>query len=112
MIRLRLGSSQLNKHGFRHNFQDSMNPLCSCSLVVEDTLHYFLHCRHFSQFRNDLMYSVKSFFDKFESFPDKVKKDFLFYGDSHLDENKNRSILEATSTYIKSSERFSGSVFK
>ena len=34
------------------------------------------------------------------------------YGDSRLDENKNRSILEATLTYIKSSERFSGCLFK
>ena len=58
------------------------------------------------------MNSVKSVSDNFESFPDKVKKHVLLCGDSLLDENKNRFILDATLTYIKSSERFSGSLFK
>ena len=39
LTRLRLGSSHLNEHRFRHNFQDCMNPLCSCSLEIEDTSH-------------------------------------------------------------------------
>ena len=112
MIRLRLGFDHLNEHGFCHDLQDCMNPLCSCSLEAEDTLHYLLQRRHFLQFCNDLKNRVKSVSDSFESFPDKVKEDVLLYGDSRLDENKNRSILEATLTYIKSSERFSGSLFK
>ena len=58
------------------------------------------------------MNSAKSVSDNFESFPDKVKKDVLLYGDSRLDKNKNRSVLEATLPCIKSSERFSGSLFK
>ena len=32
-------SSHLNEHKFRHNFQDCLNPLCSCSLEIEDTVH-------------------------------------------------------------------------
>ena len=44
LTRLRLGLSHLNEHKFRHNFQDCLNPLCSCSLEVETTNHYFLHC--------------------------------------------------------------------
>ena len=35
--RLCLGFSHLNEYRFRHNFQDCMNPLCSCSLEIEDT---------------------------------------------------------------------------
>ena len=89
-----------------------MNPLCSCNLEVEDTLHYLLHCHHFSQFRNDLMNSVKSVSDDFESLSDSNKKDVLLYGDSRLDENKNRTIIIATLTYIKNTERFSGSLFE
>ena len=89
-----------------------MNPLCAFSFEVEDTLHCLLHCFHFLQFCNDLMNIVKSVFDNFESFPDKVKKYVLSYGDLRLDENKNRSILGATLAYIKRSEKFSGSLFK
>ena len=57
------------------------------------------------------MNSVKSILEKFESLSDTVKKDMLLYGDSHLDKNKNKFILEVTLTYIKSTDRFSGSIF-
>ena len=44
---------------------------------------------------------------------DNFKKNMLLctVGDSHFDEVKNRFILETTITYIKDSERFSGSLF-
>ena len=37
--RLCLGFSHLREHKFRHNFVDTLNPLCSCSLETEDTEH-------------------------------------------------------------------------
>ena len=109
--RLRLGFSHLNEHRFRHNFQDCMNPLCCCSLEIEDRSHYLLHCHHFSQCCVILMNSVKLILENFESLSDIVKNDTLLYGDSRLDGNKNKFILEATLTYIKSTDRFSGSIF-
>ena len=60
LTHLRLGFSHLNEHRLRHNFQDCLNPLCSCSLEIEDTSHYLLHCHHFSHHRVDLMNSVKN----------------------------------------------------
>ena len=74
---LRLGFSHLNEHRFRHNLQDCMNPLCSCSLEIEDTSHYVLHCHHFSQYHIDLMNRVKSILENFESLSDNVKKNIL-----------------------------------
>ena len=103
--------SHLNEHRFRHNFQDCMNPLCSCSLDIKDTSHYLLHSHHFSRYRIDLMNSVTSILENFESLSDSVKKDILLYGDSRLDGKKNKFILEATLAYIKSTDRFSGSIF-
>ena len=58
------------------------------------------------------MNSVKSVLDNFESLSDNIKKEILLYGDSRLDNNKNKFILEATLNYIKISERFSGSLFE
>ena len=111
MTRLHLGFSHLNEHRFRHNFQDCMNPLRSCSLEIEDTSHYLLHCHHFFQYHIDFINSVKSILENFESLSDNVKKDILLYGDSSLERNKNKFILEATLTSIKSTNRFSGSIF-
>ena len=58
------------------------------------------------------MNSVKSVLDNFESLSDNIKKEILLYGDSQLDNNKNKFILGATLNYIKTSERFSGSLFE
>ena len=88
-----------------------MNPLCSCSLEIDDTSHFLLHCHDFSQDRIDLINSVKSILKNFESLSDNVKKYILLYVDSRLDGNKNKFILEATLTYIKSTDRFSGFIF-
>ena len=44
LTRLLLGFSHLNEHRFRQNFQDCMNPLCSCSLDIEDTSHHITYC--------------------------------------------------------------------
>ena len=83
---LRLGfSHHLNEHRFRYNFQYCLNPLSSCSLEIEETLRYLPHCYHFSQHLIDLMNSVNSVSDNFESLCDNVKKNVLLYGDSRLD---------------------------
>ena len=100
--------------GFDIIFKTAWIPyvLAACSLEIEDTLHYLLHCHHFNHIRIDLMNSVKSIYDNFGSLPDKDKKYMLLYGDSRLDRIKNEFILEATLTYIKNSERFYGSPFE
>ena len=89
-----------------------MNPLCSCSLEIENKLHYLLHCHHFNHIRTDLINSVKSVYDNFESLSEKDKKDILLHGDSRLNRIKNKFILEATLTYNKNPERFCGSLFE
>ena len=111
LTRLRLGFSHLNEHKFRHNFQDCLNPLCLCSLEIEDTIHYLLHCQYFSEHRINLINSVNSVSDHFESFSDNDKRDILLYGDTRFNTSKNKFILESTITYIKNTDRFSGPLF-
>ena len=57
------------------------------------------------------MSSVKSVHENFEFLSWKDKEAILLYDDSRLDGNKNKFILEADIVYIKSSKRFSGSLF-
>ena len=65
-----------------------MNPVCSCSLEIEDTSHYLLHCHHFTLHRIDLTNSVKFICNNFESMTNNNKITLLLYGDSRFDENK------------------------
>ena len=41
----------LKEHKFRHNFADTLNLLCSCSLETEDTEYYFLRSQNNLSFR-------------------------------------------------------------
>ena len=43
LTRLRVTYSHLNEHKFRHNFNDTINPMCNCSANTETTVHYLLH---------------------------------------------------------------------
>ena len=52
LTRSRLAFSHLDEDRLRHNFQDYWNHLCCFSLEIKDTLHYLLHCCHFSQHRS------------------------------------------------------------
>ena len=69
--RLRVGFSYLKEYKFRHNFQDTTNPLCSCGNFVESTTHFFLHCPHFFNQRLTLINKIKdiekSIFEKNDS---------------------------------------------
>ena len=44
LTRLRLGLSHLRCHKFKHNFLDTINPLCSCGSDIETALHFLLYC--------------------------------------------------------------------
>ena len=52
LTRLRVGFSHLREHKFKHNFQDTSNLLCPCSLEAEDTYQFSMRCQNFSNQRN------------------------------------------------------------
>ena len=44
ITRLRLELSHLREHKFKYNFQNCLNPLCSCGSSIELTSHFLPHC--------------------------------------------------------------------
>ena len=52
LARLRLGLSHLNEHRYNHNFENCINPLCTCSWAIEATSHFFLHCHYYDSIRH------------------------------------------------------------
>ena len=94
-------------HKFRHDFQDCLNLLFLKFggwrySTLPSAIPSFFSVWFWS-------YSVKSVSDNFES--DNIERDILLYGDSRFDTNKNKLILEAAISYIKNTERFSGSLY-
>ena len=60
LTRLRIGFSHLKEHKFKHSFQDSVDPLCSCGNDIESTVHFFVHCPNFTTQRRTLLNKLKS----------------------------------------------------
>ena len=61
ITRLYLDFSHLHEHKFKHNFQDMLNPLCSCSIEVKFTPHCFLCCHFFDTLQATLMNNLRNF---------------------------------------------------
>ena len=61
ITRLRLSFSHLREHKFKHGFQDTLNPLCSCGNDVESTKHFLHHCLQFFNERRTLLSTLGNF---------------------------------------------------
>ena len=49
------GNESFEWHKFKHNFQDCVNPICSCGLDIESTSHILLHRPTFNDERYTLL---------------------------------------------------------
>ena len=101
-----MGLSHLNEHTLNHNFQNCMNPLCTCSLEVESISHFFLHCLHYNDTRETLLNELKSIDENILKLSGNKLINLLLYGDSKFDSNKNTRLLNAAIKYIIDSARF------
>ena len=106
LTRLRLRLSHLREHKFRHNFLDTLNPLCSCSLETESVSHYLLRCPFYAQNRKILLDNLVDIVGSMSNLSDTKLINLLLYGDGQYDVDKNSSILKHTISFLKNSERF------
>ena len=108
LTQLRVGLSKLNFHKFRHNFRDTVNPLCPASDGVEDTEHFLLLCHLYNGPRSDLLNSVNAILlpHGFSSLSNEALLKFILYGDERLTIDTNKKLLQATLKFIHASERF------
>ena len=111
VTRLRLWSSHLREHKFKHSFQYSINPLCFCSLDVESTIHYFLHCPLFTIERRTLLNTVSEIDNKLLDSNESNLIQHLLFGDPSRDTETNTKILNATVNYVFTTKRFDERLF-
>ena len=112
LTRLRLRLSHLNEHKFRHNFRDTLNPLCTCNLEPETNSHFLLHCPHYATQRQTLFNFIYSIDESIANLSDDNLVSLLLYGNTKLYNNEqNTNILNASICFLKSSERFDISLY-
>ena len=92
--RLRFGFSHLPENKFRHNFADTVNPLCSCTLETESRDHYFLRCQISVSFRTALMNKLNSVNCGIVSLRPTALLEVILYGDKKLNNLTINQITE------------------
>ena len=97
LTQLRVGLSKLNFHKFKHNFRDTINPMCPTSDGIEDTEHFLLLCPTFDAQRRDLFAGIVELIRPFRQITDLSNDSltqllFLLYGDQDLSTELNRKI--------------------
>ena len=107
ITRLRLGLSHLREHKFKHSFQDSLNPFCSCGLDIESTALFFLHCPMYITEGQTLLSIIKNIDNNFLHLCEPVLIRTLLF-----DTNANTNVLNATIEYIISTKRFDEPLFQ
>ena len=111
LTRLRLGLSHVKQYRFNHNFQNFINPLCTCSLEVESAAHFFLQCHHYHNIRVKILNSLELIDTNLLKLSEEQLTKVLLYGFSQLDQNQNRNVLNSSIDYIVESKRFESSLF-
>ena len=98
LTQLRVGLSRLNLHKFRHNFRDTLNPMCPSNDGVEDTEHFWLHCHSYDACRTDLLDCVNSTLQPYDlpNLSNALILKLILYGDERLSFDSNSEILKAT----------------
>ena len=106
IMQLYVGMSHLREHKFKYNFQDCLNPVCSCGLNIESTSHFLLHCPTFNDERYTLLSNLNKINCKLLELTKSSLSQTLLFGNTLFDKEKNTLILNATIEYILSTERF------
>ena len=106
ITRLRLDLSHLRKHKFRHNFQDTLNPIWSCGDDIETTIHYLLHCSNYWDEGRTLLEGLQGIGEKIHDKSDSQITELLLFGVSSNNDASNTYILNATIQCILATKRF------
>ena len=80
--------------------------MCTCSLEVESTTHFFLHCHHFNAICITLNNNLKAIDKDMLKLSDSFLTKLMLYGDSKYSHTQNHEIVNSTIIYILGSERF------
>ena len=91
MTRLRVALSHLREHKFKHNFQDCLNPICSCSLDIKSTSHFLLHRLMFNPERYKLLSTLNKIDSKLLELTNYLK--LCYMATDYLIKKKKHSFL-------------------
>ena len=111
LTRLRLGLSHLNEHKFKHDFNDTINPICICGGDIESINHFFLHCPEYCEARQTLFDNIQSINKMLLNQKESSLNHLLLYGDPKCNSNVNAFIPNSAIKFLLFLGRFNGPLF-
>ena len=96
ITRLRLGLSHLNGYRLNHNFNNFINPLCTCTLDIESTVHFFLHCNYYNSARISFLNDLNSVDKTLLNLSDLSLVNVLLYGGPQFHDSQNALTLNSS----------------
>ena len=108
IFQLRVGLSPLKNHKKLHNFQDTNDDTCQCTLHAETTCHFLLKCPNFNSHRQELFHIVDRILIANNIYPinDSKLVHILLYGHKDLKFHENKTILNAVVYFVGKTSRF------
>ena len=101
LTRLRVILSNLREHKFRHNFLDTLNPLCSCSHEIESTKHHLLRRPFYTPIRKTLIENITNVVGPISHLSVDKLVNLLPYGSDRYNTAQNSFVLKNTIAFLK-----------
>ena len=95
-----------------NSFQDSLNLFCSCSVDIESTAHYLLHCPTYITERRTLLSTIENSVNNLPDLCEPVLIKTLLFGSNSCDTDANKNVLNATIENIIYTKRFDELLFQ
>ena len=106
----RLRLRQLVDHKYWHNFQDCINPICSCGQEIETSVHVLLHYSNYHCARQTLFKYKENWFNYFNAKWTSITR-LLLFSNEKLKAAQSKSILASTIEFLQAIDRFKTSLF-
>ena len=101
--------SHLREHKFRHNFADTVNLICLCTLETENTKHFFLRCQNSLSALKTLMIKLNNISNALNSLNSTDLFRVILYGNKSFDIFTN--FKKITVKFVKTTKRFEEALF-
>ena len=99
--------SHLNEYKFRHGFEDTISPMCSCNTEIKSNEHFPLRCHFYSSQRLELSDKLNKINSSFFKLSAKDQVNILLYGySSKKPISLNEDIIKLVINFLIESGRF------
>ena len=104
IFQLRVGLSPLKNHKKMHNFHDTNDDTCHCTMHAETTKHFLLKCSNFDTHRQELFHVVDPILIANITYPinDSELVHILLYGHQYFKFHENKTVVH----FITKTSRF------